>query len=83
MGGRTDWSEAALFMRDEGATEATWDSAGNLISLKLGADPKPPAEPKQTQRPLTPEEQMKQRAERQRAAFSASGRAVALGDRDS
>jgi hypothetical protein len=80
----TDWDIKAAFMREQGATEATWASDDKLISLKLGPNPNPPrVEPQPPPRPPTPEEQVKQRQERQRIASLSSGRAVLAGDRDS
>lgn len=79
----TDWDIKAAFMREQGATEATWASDDKLISLKLGPNPSPRVEPQQPPRPPTPEEQLKQRQERQRIASLSSGRAVLASDRDS
>ena len=57
-----DWNEKASFMRDVGATEATFDTSGKLLSLKLGP---PPASPPDKQDEDSDEE-AQQREERHR-----------------
>ena len=69
------WSTKADWMRGTGATEATWDSLGNLTMLKLGPAPQPTDDDETETQPILSPQKREQlaREERRRIASASSG----------
>lgn len=74
----SDWTTKAKWMREMGATAATWEGE-TLTSLSLG--PAPVVDKAEPVEPMTPEEVQQQlRAERARVSFAAASGLVGRAD---